>query len=115
VFQAYPVGLFSADGSKRFDPPSAGSSYQPVVSKSGNQAWELVENRIHRVKVKFPDGSWHAILEGNVGTMVWDPVAGDTLLVALEDGTLFAACAPDFTPHEMGSLPALIRRAAWVP
>jgi hypothetical protein len=115
VFQAYPIGLFSADGSKHYDPPSAGSSYQPAVSKSGNLAWEVIENRIHRVKVKFPDGSWHAIMEGNVGAMVWDPDAGDTLLIALEDGTLYSASAPDFSPREMGFLPAVIRQAVWVP
>jgi hypothetical protein len=114
VFQAYPVGLFSADGSQRYDPPLAGFSYQPAISRSGNQAWEVIENRIHRVKVKFPDGAWHAILEGNVGAMVWDSAVGDTLLIALEDGTLFAASAPDFTPREMGSMNAVIRRAAWV-
>lgn len=115
LFLAYPEGLFSADGNKRYDPPLAGFSYQPAISKSGGQAWEVIENRIHRVKVKFPDGTWHAILEGNVGAMVWDPVAGDTLLIALEDGTLYAASAPDFIPREMGSIPGSIRRAAWVP
>jgi hypothetical protein len=114
LFQAYPEALFSADGSKRYDPPLPGFSYQPAVSKSGNPAWEVIENRIHRVKVKFPDGTWHAILEGNVGAMVWDPAAGDTLLIAMEDGTLFAVSAPDFAPREMGFLPAVIRRAVWV-
>jgi hypothetical protein len=46
--------------------------------------------------------------------MVWDPAAGDTLLIAMEDGTLFAVSAPDFAPREMGFLPAVIRRAVWV-
>jgi hypothetical protein len=114
VFQAYPEGLYSADGSARYDPPIPGFSYQPAVSKNGFEAWEVIENRIHRVKVKFPDGSWYAILEGNVGAMAWDPAAGDTLLIALEDGTLYAASAPDFAPRAMGSMPTVIRRAAWV-
>jgi hypothetical protein len=115
LFQAYPEGLFSPDGSKRYDPPMNGSSYKPAISKSGREAWEVIENRIHRVKVKFPDGTWHAILEGNVGAMVWDPVKGDSLLIALEDGSLYAAYAPDFVPREMGSMGSAIRRAAWVP
>jgi Tol biopolymer transport system component len=113
LFQAYPEALFSADGSTRYDPPSLGFSYQPAVSKNGIPAWEVVENRIHRVKVKFPDGTWQAILEGNVGAMIWDPAAGETLLIAREDGTLYAASAPDFTPREMGSMSGVIRRAVW--
>ncbi|MGD0173974.1 MAG: hypothetical protein ABSC61_06020 [Anaerolineales bacterium] len=115
LFQAYPEALFSPDGSTRYEPPLAGFSYQPAVSKSGNQAWDVIENRIHRVKVKFPDGTWHAILEGNVGAMVWNPLESNTLLIALENGSLYAASAPDFAPREMGSMNAVIRRAAWVP
>jgi hypothetical protein len=36
-------------------------------------------------------------------------------LIALEDGTLYAASAPEFAPREMGSISGVIRRAAWVP
>jgi Tol biopolymer transport system component len=115
LFQSYPEALFSPDGSTRYEPPLAGASYQPTVSKSGNQAWEVIENRIHRVKIKFPDGTWREILEGDVGAMVWDPLEGNTLLIAFENGTLLAASAPDFVPREMGSMDAVIRRAAWVP
>ena len=115
LFQAYPDALFSPDGSTRYDPPLTGASYQPAVSKSGNQAWEVIENRIHRVEVKFPDGAWRAILEGDVGAMVWNPPEGNTLLIALENGMLYAASAPDFAPREMGSMNAVIRRAVWVP
>jgi Tol biopolymer transport system component len=115
LFQAYPEALFAPDGSTRYEPPLTGASYQPAVSKSGNQAWDVIENRIHRVKVKFPDGTWHAILEGNVGAMVWNPLEANTLLIALENGTLYAASAPDFAPREMGSINAVIRRVAWVP
>jgi hypothetical protein len=75
----------------------------------------VIENRIHRVKIKFPDGTWREILEGDVGAMVWDPLEGNTLLIAFENGTLLAASAPDFVPREMGSMDAVIRRAAWVP
>ncbi len=115
LFQAYPDALFSPDGNRRYDPPLAGSSYQPAVSKSGYQAWDVIEKRIHRVKVKFPDGSWREILEGDVGAMVWDPLEGNTLLIALENGTFQTASAPDFIPREMGDMNAVIRRAAWVP
>jgi hypothetical protein len=114
LFLAYPDALFSPDGSQRFDSPLAGFSYNPAVSKSGRQAWEVIENRIHRVKVKFPDGTWRAILDGNVGAMVWDPLTGDTLLIALQDGTLYAASAPDFAPRMMGDLGGLYGQAVWI-
>jgi len=114
MFYAYPDALISADGSARFDPPLAGSSYHPAVSKSGHQAWEVVVEHRGRVMIQTPGGQWRAILEGNVGGMLWDPISGDTLLIALENGALYAAAAPDFTPQMMGDLGGGIGQAAWI-
>ena len=75
----------------------------------------MIENRIHQVKVKFPDGTWRAILDGNVGAMVWDPLQSDTLLIAIDDGTLYAASAPDFVPQLMGNMGGLCNHAVWIP
>jgi hypothetical protein len=115
LFQAYPEALFSSDGAKQYDPPLSGFSYHPAVSKNGNQAWEVIEKRVHRVKVLFPDGAWHTILEGDVGAMVWDPLEGNTLVVALENGEVYAASAPDFAPQTIGNLGGSYDQAVWVP
>jgi hypothetical protein len=115
LFQASPDALFSEDGDIRYDPPVAGFSFSPAVSTSGFEAWEVVENRIHRVKIKFPDGTWHAILEGNVGAMVWDPAEGNVLLIALEDGSVYSTSAPDFTATMIGNLGGPYYQAIWIP
>lgn len=113
MFYAYPYALFAADGSARFDPPVIGSSYQPAVSMNGNQAWVVIENHRSRVMVRAGNGAWMTILEGTVGALSWDPVSGNTLLIARENGALYSATAPDFTPRRMGDLGGYADRAAW--
>jgi hypothetical protein len=115
VFYAYPYALFSADGSSRYDPPVVGSSYRPAVSATGNQAWVVIENHQSRVMVRGSNGTWKTILEGTVGALIWDPGSGNTLLIAQENGALYSATAPDFTPRRMGDLVGYYDRAAWTP
>lgn len=115
VFQAYPEALFSSDGSKRYDPPVYDKSYQPAISKNGFQAWEVIENQQGRVEVMVPGSDWHAIMNGLVDELIWDPTSGDTLLIALEDGSLYAASYPDFTPRLMGDLGGRVNQAIWLP
>ena len=114
VFQAYPEGLFSSDGKTHYDPPVYDKSFQPAISKQGYQAWEVIENTKGRVELKIPGSDWKNILDGSVKEMIWDPARGDTLLIALADGTLFAASAPDFTPRQMGNLGG-VNQAIWLP
>jgi hypothetical protein len=115
VFQAYPEALFSADGSRRYDPPVYESSYHPAVSQKGYQAWEVIENRQGRVEVKVPGADWQTVLEGTtVEQLIWDPAAGETLLIVLRDGSLYAASYPDFTPRKMGEVPGA-NQAIWLP
>ena len=59
--------------------------------KMGYQAWEVIENQQGRVEVKVPDSDWHTIMNGLVDELIWDPIAGDTLLITLQDGSLYAA------------------------
>ena len=88
----------------RYDPPVYDKSYKPAVSKEGYQAWEVIENYQGRVVVKVDNGEWQTILNGSVDALSWDPLDGKTLLIALEDGSIYAAAYPDFTPHLVGSL-----------
>jgi hypothetical protein len=115
VFYAYPMGLFSAQGDRRYDPPMPDLSHHPQLSKAGYLAWEVIENRKGRVEVKAVDGEFRTILQADVATMVWDPLAGDTLLIAAMDGTLYAATAPAFDPRVVGALGSRISQAAWTP
>jgi hypothetical protein len=115
VFQAYPEALFSSDGRTRYDPPVYDKSYQPAISKNGYQAWEVIENQQGRVEVKVPGGDWHTIMKGLVDELIWDPITGDTLLIALEDGSLYAASYPDFAPRLMGDLGGIVNQAIWLP
>jgi hypothetical protein len=115
VFFAYPEALFSSDGNTRYDPPVYDASYEPAVSKNGYQAWEVIENYQGRVMVKVPGAEWQSILDGFVKQLIWDPGNGETLLIALEDGSLYAASYPDFTPHLMGNLGSNIDQAIWLP
>jgi hypothetical protein len=55
------------------------------------------------------------VMEGDIGAMVWDPLSGDTLLVASESGELYSVSAPDFTPQPIDILAGPIERAAWIP
>jgi hypothetical protein len=115
IFFAYPEALFSADGSKRYDPPVYDKSYQPAVSQKGYQAWEVIENQQSRVEVKVPGEDWKTILKkGTVDQMVWDPVSGETLLIVTREGPLYAASYPDFTPHKMGEMEG-VSQMIWLP
>jgi hypothetical protein len=115
VFQAYPEALFSSDGSIRYDPPVNEKSYQPAISKLGYQAWEVIENTKGRVEVKVSGGDWQTILNGSVDELIWDPFTGGTLLIVLNDGSLYAATYPEFAPQLMGNFGDSINQAIWLP
>jgi hypothetical protein len=115
VFQAYPEALFSADGSRRYDPPVYDKSYQPALSQKGYEAWEVIENQQGRVVVKVPGGDWQTILEeGTVDALTWDPASGETLLIVLREGPLYAASYPDFTPRKLGDVTG-VNQVLWLP
>ena len=65
--------------------------------------------------VKVGDGEWQTILNGSVDALSWDPLDGKTLLIALEDGSIYAASYPDFTPRLMGSLGEGVYQIIWSP
>ena len=115
VFNAYPEGLSSSDGKTLYDPPVYDKSYKPAVSKDGFQAWEVIENQQGRVVVRVPGGDWQTILNGSVDQLIWDPVAGKTLLIALDDGSIYAASYPDFSPRLMGSVGEGVYQVIWSP
>jgi hypothetical protein len=54
-------------------------------------------------------------LKGFVDKLIWDPETGETLLIAMDDGSLYAASYPDFTPRLTGNLGGGISQAIWVP
>lgn len=114
VFFAYPEALFSSDGSTRYDPPVYDKSFQPAVSQKGYQAWEVIENQQGRVEAKVPGADWQKILDGSVEQLTWDPFNGETLLIVLKDGSLYAASYPDFTPREMGKTEG-VNQVIWLP
>jgi hypothetical protein len=114
VFDAYPEALFSSDGHTRYDPPVYESSFNPAVSKLAYQAWNVIQNRRGRVMVKVPNEDWQTILDGIVAEQIWDPVDGKTLLIAMEDGSLYAASSPDFSPQIMGDLGS-VNDVMWSP
>jgi len=114
VFQAYPEALFSADGTKKYDPPVYDKSFEPAISMKGYQAWEVIENQQGRVVVKTSAEDWKTIINGMVDQLIWDPINGNTLFIAARDGSLYAASFPDFTPHMMGKAGS-INQAIWLP
>jgi hypothetical protein len=81
----------------------------------GYQAWEVIQNQVSSVMVKVYPGDWQTVFTGNARSIIWDPIDGNTLLIALDDGSLYAASAPDFTPRQMGSLGGSIDQAIWLP
>ena len=115
VFDAYPEGLFSADGSKFYQPPLYNTSYNPAISKQGYQAWEVIENYQGRVELRTGEDDWHTILNGLVDELIWDPVDGQTLVIALQDGSVYAATYPDFTPRLVGDLDGGVMQVIWTP
>jgi len=115
VFQAYPEALFSGDGNIRYDPPVYEASYNPAVSIFGYEAWEVIENRQGRVVVNLPGSDWRTIFEGSIDQLIWSPADGNVLLIAVEDGSLYAAAYPDFVPRLMGNLGGRVDQAIWSP
>jgi hypothetical protein len=115
VFQAYPEALFSADGKTRYDPPVYDKSFHPAISKQGFQAWQVIENQQGRVVVKVGNDDWKTIMDGSVDELIWDPISGNTLLITLKDGSLYAASSPDFTPQKMGEMGGHVSQVIWLP
>ena len=64
--------------------------------------------------VMIPGGKWQTILNGLVDELIWDPMTGETLLIALDDGSLYAASYPDFIPRLMGNLGGRTSQAIWI-
>ena len=114
LFYAYPEALFSSDGNTRYDPPAPDSSFDPGVSLQGYQSWKVYENRVAHVMIKIPGRDWQDIFNGMISVIIWDPINGKTLLIAMEDGTLYSATYPDFTLTLMGKLGS-INQAFWLP
>jgi hypothetical protein len=115
VFHTYPLGLISSDGAHVSLPPVPDASYHPAASRQGYRAWEVIENQQGRVVVAGPGQEFHTVLEADVAALIWDPLSGDTLLIAAQDGTLYAASAPDFVPRVVGDLGSRIAQVAWIP
>jgi len=115
VFQAYPEGLLSSDGHTRYAPPVYEASFNPAVSTRGYQAWEVIESQQGRVVVRADGEEWQTVLNGSVDQLIWDPLNGDTLLIALPDGSLFAGSYPGFAPRLMGNLGGRVDQAIWLP
>ena len=115
VFQAYPEALFSSDGNNVYESPIYDASYHPAISKNGYQAWEVIENRIGRIEVKVPEEDWQKIAEGFfVDALIWDPVNGDKLIIASEDGVIYRAQYPNFAMKKMGSIDGYVSEIIWL-
>jgi len=115
AFHAYPEALVSSEGEVLSRPPVPDASYHPARSLQGYEAWEVIENQQGRVVVRPPGGEFRTILEAGVATLIWDPLRGDTLLIATRDGRVIAASAPGFAPREVGELGDAADQAIWVP
>jgi hypothetical protein len=116
VFYAYPVGLFSEDGREISRQPVQDHSRLPAVSRAGFVAWVVVENRQGRVVLSEDGKTYRTIFDpAAVAAMIWDPLAGDALLIATADGGLHRASAPNFTPELIGTFDGAVSQAIWVP
>jgi hypothetical protein len=115
AFHAYPNGMVSSAGKVLSIPPVADASFHPALSTQGFEAWQVIENQQGRVEVRLPGEEFRTILETNVAAMIWDPLEGTTLLIASQDGTLYAASAPEFAPRAVGDLGSRVSQAIWVP
>ncbi len=114
VFQAYPEALFTDDGSVRYDPPVYDASYHPAISSTGYQAWEVIQDRKSRIVIMKNNDTQEIPINGFVESLTWDPINGSTLLIVLDDGSLFAATSPKFTPRLMGNLGKNNSQAIWI-
>jgi hypothetical protein len=54
-------------------------------------------------------------MDGSIDELIWDPLAGNTLLITMDDGSLYAATYPDFTPQLMGNLGGSVIQVIWSP
>ncbi|MBE3066883.1 MAG: PD40 domain-containing protein, partial [Chloroflexi bacterium] len=115
LFFAYPEVLLSSDGNTRYDPPVYDHSFEPAVSMRGYQAWVVYINTVAHINVMIPGGDWQDVFSGSVSLLIWDPLDGKTLLIASENGSLYAASYPDFTPRLMGSLGGRMDQVIWLP
>jgi hypothetical protein len=115
VFNAYPEALFSSDGQTRYDPPVYDASYHPAISKEGYQAWQVIQNQKGRMVIKVAGGDWQTISTGFVDQLLWDPIKGETLFIVMDDGTLYTAAYPGFTPQKMGKMDRSVGQAIWLP
>jgi len=115
AFHAYPEALVSSEGEVLARPPVPDASYHPALSLQGYEAWEVIENQQGRVVVRPLGGESRTILEAGVASLIWDPLGGDTLLIATRDGHLMAASAPEFEARLVGDLGGMASQAAWVP
>jgi hypothetical protein len=114
AFFAYPVGVIDENGT-RYHPPIKEKSYHPAVSINGYTAWEVIENRQGRVVVSTDSQNWMDIETGLIDDLLWDPVNGNTLFIALEDGTIYTATYPEFSPMPAGNIPGGIRQMITTP
>lgn len=115
VFKAYPEGLFSSDGQTFYEPPVYDKSFKPAVSRQGYQAWEVIENFQGRVMIRIPGADWRTIMGGKIDALIWDPVEGNTLLIALTDGSIYVATYPDFAPQQVSSVEDSVYQVLWTP
>jgi len=116
AFYAYPVGLFRADGGQISRQPIQDHSRLPAVSRAGYVAWVVTENRQGRVELSDDGLTYRTILDpAAVTAMIWDPLAGEALLIATADGGLYRAAAPDFDPLKIGTFNGAVGQAIWVP
>jgi hypothetical protein len=67
------------------------------------------------VVVRVPNGDRQAIFNGSVDKLIWDPVDGKTLLIALDDGSIYAALYPDFSLRLIGNLCDGVNQFIWSP
>ncbi len=114
AFFAYPVGVIDENGT-RYDPPIKEKSYHPAISTNGFTAWEVIENRQGRVVVSTDSLNWMDIETGLIDGLLWDPVNGNTLIMAVDDGTIYTATFPEFSPMPAGNIPGGIRQMIWTP
>lgn len=67
----------------------------------------------------IPGSEWQTIMPNLNGffvdELIWDPITGETLLIALDNGSLYAASYPDFTPRLIGNLGGGTSQAIWTP
>ena len=106
VVQAYPEVLVSCDGTVLYPPPVYDHSYYPALSVQGYQAW--------RVMVRQGAGEWLKFTDGIVDNLLWDPIRGDTLLIGMQDGSIYRAQVPGFEVELIGNLGGRMRQSIWI-